>query len=72
MSSGRGKQFRHVRIRGGQIACQACREWGCEVVLLEPDRPLCLGCAGEQLGADAETIRAWLRSGKLRGATPGS
>ncbi len=36
-------------------------------MLLEADRPLCVPCAGEQLDADIETIRAWLRSSELRG-----
>ena len=57
MSSGKRERFRHVRIRGGQIACGSCRQWSPEVVLLEPDRPLCLRCTGEQAGEDIETIR---------------
>ena len=62
-----GKRLGHVRISGGQMACQSCRQWGPEVVLLEPDRPLCLRCAGDALRVDADTLREWLRSGKLRG-----
>ena len=57
MSSGKPERFRHVRIRGGQIACPSCRFWGPEVVLLAPDRPLCLGCAAEQAGVDTDTLR---------------
>ena len=71
MTSGEPERFGHARITGGQIACQSCRQWRTEVVLLEPGRPLCLGCVGEQLGAGVESIREWLHSGKLRAATPG-
>ena len=72
MTSGEPERFGHARITGGQIACQSCRQWRTEVVLLEPGRPLCPGCAGEQVGADAETIRAWLRSPVPRGGLPRS
>ena len=57
MSSGKRERFRYVQISGGQIACRSCRSWGPEVVLLEPDRPLCLGCGAEQAGVDIDTVR---------------
>ena len=66
------QRFRHIRISGGQVACRACQQWTFEVVLLEADRPLCVDCAGEQLDADIETIRAWLRSPVPRGGLPRS
>ena len=71
MSSEGEERLRHVRIKDGQIACRSCRCWTAEVVLLKPDRPLCLGCAGEQVGVSVETIREWLRAGKVRGVTAG-
>ena len=71
MDAGKRKRARHVRITGGHITCTSCGWSVIEVVLLDPSRPLCLGCAGEQLGADVEAIREWLRSGKRRGAAPG-
>ncbi len=71
MSSEERKRLARIRIGDGQIACRSCRQWGPEVVLLEPDRPLCPGCAAEQAGVDVETIREWLRSGKVRGVGPG-
>jgi len=37
-----------VRIRGGRITCTACGRLSAEVVLLEPDRPICGNCAGER------------------------
>ena len=49
----------------------ACRGRVAEVVLLEPDRPVCLGCAGDQAGVDVETIREWLRAATPRGVTAG-
>ena len=58
-----GRQcFRHLRISGGRVACTSCQQWTFEVVLLDADRPLCVDCADEQLDADLETVRTWLRS----------
>ena len=62
MRSGERERGAHVRIRGGRITCLACRGRVAEVVLLESDRPLCLGCAGDQAGMGFETIYEWLRS----------
>ena len=56
------QRFRHLRISGGRVACTSCQQWTFEVVLLEADRPLCVDCASQQLDADLETVRAWLRA----------
>ena len=71
MDSAKRERVRHVRITGGHISCTSCGWSVIEVVLLEPDRPLCLDCAAEQLGADPDSIREWPRSGKLHRAPPG-
>ena len=72
MDSETPKRVAHIRIGGGRISCASCCHPMAEVVLLEPGRPLCLGCAGAQAGVSADTIRDWLRSGQLRGALRGS
>ena len=38
-----------VRIRGGRIICTACGRSGAEVVVFEPDRPICADCVLDRL-----------------------